>query len=561
MICVKTMFNHRVQIAACLAVSIVVLGWSDRLAAQRVDNDVTLVKRQEVLAERFLKLEELLLRLADMEAAENPDRAGLLRRTAKQSRDKFVHASMDSAAQALSSQQYRDAVKKQESAFNELKLILTLLQSEDRSKRIRDEKKRFAKLIQELKKNLNNQRSTRARTENGAELEQVEKSQKQIAEKSESLAEALEEENRPIETESSDSESDSKPSESESSESEPSESEPSESDSESSDSEPSDSESSESKPSDAEPSDSDSSESPPSQEDSEPSDSEPSDSDQSSDQPRTPAEQAEKNLKRAAEKMRRAEEKLKQAKRDEAVEQQLQAEAELRDAIDELEKILRQLREEEMERELAKLEARVRRMVAMQQKVLDRTIDLAKTPVSQRDRRTDLAAGKLVAEQKAITTEADRALLLLREEGSSVAFPEIMNQVRGDSETVVDRLAKTEIEELTQTIQGDVVAALEEMIEALAQAQRELEDQKKQQGEGAPQQGGQQEQPLVAAIAELKLIRTMETRIQKTTRRYSQRIESQQDDPSEVLPLLQTLAGRQSRLYKLTRDIVMKRNQ
>lgn len=554
MICVKTMFTHRVQIAACLAVSIVVLGWSDRLAAQRVDNDVTLVKRQEVLAQRFLKLEELLLRLADMEAAENPDRAGLLRRTAKQSRDKFVHASMDSAAQALSSQQYRDAVKKQESAFNELKLILTLLQSEDRSKRIRDEKKRFAKLIQELKKNLNNQRSTRARTENGAELEQVEKSQKQIAEKSESLAEALEEENRPIETESSDSESDSKPSESEPSESEPSESEPS-------DSEPSDSESSESKPSDAEPSDSDSSESPPSQEDSEPSDSEPSDSDQSSDQPRTPAEQAEKNLKRAAEKMRRAEEKLKQAKRDEAVEQQLQAEAELRDAIDELEKILRQLREEEMERELAKLEARVRRMVAMQQKVLDRTIDLAKTPVSQRDRRTDLAAGKLVAEQKAITTEADRALLLLREEGSSVAFPEIMNQVRGDSETVVDRLAKTEIEELTQTIQGDVVAALEEMIEALAQAQRELEDQKKQQGEGAPQQGGQQEQPLVAAIAELKLIRTMETRIQKTTRRYSQRIESQQDDPSEVLPLLQTLAGRQSRLYKLTRDIVMKRNQ
>lgn len=556
MICVKTMFTHRVQIAACLAVSIVVLGWSDRLAAQRVDNDVTLVKRQEVLAQRFLKLEELLLRLADMEAAENPDRAGLLRRTAKQSRDKFVHASMDSAAQALSSQQYRDAVKKQESAFNELKLILTLLQSEDRSKRIRDEKKRFAKLIQELKKNLNNQRSTRARTENGAELEQVEKSQKQIAEKSESLAEALEEENRPIETESSDSESDSKPSESESSDSEPSES-----DSESSDSEPSDSESSESKPSDADPSDSDSSESPPSQEDSESSDSEPSDSDQSSDQPRTPAEQAEKNLKRAAEKMRRAEEKLKQAKRDEAVEQQMQAEAELRDAIDELEKILRQLREEEMERELAKLEARVRRMVAMQQKVLDRTIDLAKTPVSQRDRRTDLAAGKLVAEQKAITTEADRALLLLREEGSSVAFPEIMNQVRGDSETVVDRLAKTEIEELTQTIQGDVVAALEEMIEALAQAQRELEDQKKQQGEGAPQQGGQQEQPLVAAIAELKLIRTMETRIQKTTRRYSQRIESQQDDPSEVLPLLQTLAGRQSRLYKLTRDIVMKRNQ
>ena len=541
--------------------------------------EITLVDRQAVVAGRFLKLEELLLRLADMESAENPDRAALLRRTAKQSRDKFVHASMDAAAKALSSEQYREAVEKQESAFSELKLILKLLQSEDRSKRIRDEKERFSKLIQKLKKNLNNQRSTRARTENGADLKEVEKKQKEITKESEELAKELSDANEPIETdeqgkeagesgepeegqpsesEPSDSEpSDSKPSESEPSESEPSESEPSES--KPSDSKPSDSEPSDSQPSDSKPSDSKPSDSKPS--DSKPSDSKPSDSKPSESKPQTPAEQAQEKLEKAAEKMKEAEEKLEEAKRNEAVEKQLEAETELRQAIDELEKILRQLREEEMERELAKLEARVRRMAAMQQKVLDKTVDLAKTPPSQRDRRTDLAAGKLVAEQKQITIEADRALLLLREEGSSVAFPELMSQVRADSETVVDRLARTEIGELTQTIQTDVIASLEEMIEALVAAQRDLEDQKKQEGEGQPSQSGQQEQPLVAAIAELKLIRTMETRIQKTTNRYSQRLESDDSRPDEVLPLLQTLAGRQNRLYKLTRDLVMKRNQ
>ena len=259
--------------------------------------------------------------------------------------------------------------------------------------------------------------------------------------------------------------------------------------------------------------------------------------------------------------MEQAERKLEQAKREQAVEKQMQAEAELRNAIDELEKILRQLREEEMERELAKLEARVRRMLAMQQRVIDATSDLAKTPRSQRDRRTDLEAGKLVVQQKLITAEADRALLLLREEGSSVAFPEVMTQIRGDSETVVDRLARTEIDQLTGAIQSDIAAALEEMIEALAKAQRDLEEQKQQNEGGQQPPGGPQEQPLVAKIAELKLIRTMETRIQKTTQRYNARLQSSDAAAAEVLPLLQTLSTRQSRLYRLTRDLVTKRNQ
>ena len=34
--------------------------------------------------------------------------------------------------------------------------------------------------------------------------------------------------------------------------------------------------------------------------------------------------------------------------------------------------------------------------------------------------------------------EADRAILLLREEGSSVAFPEVVQQMRGDMVRVAD---------------------------------------------------------------------------------------------------------------------------
>ncbi len=243
-------------------------------------------------------------------------------------------------------------------------------------------------------------------------------------------------------------------------------------------------------------------------------------------QPQTPEQEVEQQLQEAIKKMQEAERELERAKRDEATEQQRQAEENLRAAIDRLERILRQLREEEMLRELAKLEARLRKMASMQTEVLDDTIALSATPMSQRNRQTDLKAGDLAFEEKKITMEADRAMLLLREEGSSVAFPEVVSQIRSDTVRVADLLGQTKIDAIAQGIQQDILAALEEMIGALQKAQRDLEQQRQQQQQGQPPPPGQQEQPLVEAIAELKLIRTMEVRIKSTTDRYSALLES-----------------------------------
>ena len=259
--------------------------------------------------------------------------------------------------------------------------------------------------------------------------------------------------------------------------------------------------------------------------------------------------------------MQEAERYLERAQRDEATDQQRQAEENLRAAIDRLERILRQLREEEMQRELAKLEARLRKMAAMQSQVLDDTIALAATPRSQRNRQTDLKAGDLAFEEKKITMEADRAMLLLREEGSSVAFPEVVAQIRSDTVRVADLLGRTKIDAIAQGIQQDILAALEEMIAALQKAQRDLEKQRQQRQQGQSPPPGQQEQPLVEAIAELKLIRTMEVRIKSTTDRYSALIESGGSSVEEMLPLLQDLSERQDRIDRITRDLVSKRNQ
>tara|TARA_R110002073_G_scaffold41701_10_gene117617 strand:- start:1232 stop:3031 length:1800 start_codon:yes stop_codon:yes gene_type:complete len=567
--------------------------------------EANLPERQTGVASRYERLEELLLRLAEMEAAENPERAALLRRAARQSRDQFVLSQLRDATEALQNQRFQEAVDKQKGAADGLQGLLQLLMSEDRSKRIRDEKQRVANLIKDLKRVERAERSTRARNENGADLKEVQAEQEAITKRSEALQAELSEndaeapsaeekadekaddgsddkqekgDEKPAKPgEESDSPKDSKDPKSGDTKSDdaksdkgegmdpqtPSDQKPGES-GDPSENKPSDAKSptpSDAKPSDAKPSDSkpsgDSSQSPPS------GDSPPDSSDSPQDQaptPQSPQQQAEQQLQKAIEKMKEAEKELEQNKRADATEKQREAEDNLREAIDRLERILRQLREEEMQRELAKLESRLRRMAAMQSKVLDDTIALAATPKSQRNRQTDLKAGDLAFEEKKITLEADRAMLLLREEGSSVAFPEVVSQIRLDTTHVAERLGETKIDAVTQGIQQDILAALEEMIAATQKAQRDLEK-KKQQQQGQPQQGGKQEQPLVEALAELKLIRTMETRIKTTTSRYSGLLESKESTAEETLPLLQDLSERQNRLYQITRDLVLKRNQ
>ncbi len=593
--------------------------------AKSPDNAATsnLPQRQTGVAQRYGKLEELLLRLADVEADENPERAALLRRAAKQSRDKFTLEKLRGATEALSSEQYQNAVQRQGEAVEGIETLLTLLLSEDRSKRIRDEKQRVTEMIKDLKRIERAQRSTRARTENGAEFGEVEKEQQSITQRAEELHQDLAgdenadaendepsadekdepnagdpkseapkdgESNKPKDGEPkpgddqsppSDSPSDEssdaampkdgkpedgkpqdgKPEDAPSQESQSSQGEPQESkaqDAESKSGKPDQSKPSESKPSQSQPSESPSGESQPG----ESGESQAGESQSSQpQQPQSPQQEAQQQLQDAIKKMQEAEKKLAEAKRDEAADEQRAAEENLRAAIDRLERILRQLREEEMQRELAKLEARLRKMAAMQSKVLDDTVTLAATPKTQRNRQTDLKAGDLAFEEKKITLEADRAMLLLREEGSSVAFPEVVDAIRSDTTKVADRLAETKIDQVTQGMQKDILAALEEMIAALQKAQRDLEQKKQEQQQGQPQQQGQGEQPLVESLAELKLIRTMETRIKSTTDRYAELLETGETTGDDVLPLLQGLSERQNRLYRITRDLVLKRNQ
>lgn len=271
---------------------------------------------------------------------------------------------------------------------------------------------------------------------------------------------------------------------------------------------------------------------------------------------------ARRRVREAQERMQEAKRRLEQAKRRGASDEQQKAIEELQAAKADLEAILRQLREEEIERTLAMLEGRFRKMLQMQIEVYEGTVRLDRVPEDQRDRDIEIESAKLGRREAEITAEADRALNVLREEGSSTAFPEAVDQMREDMENVTGRLAKANIGQITQGVEQDIVKALEEMIASLQKAQKEAKKKKGGSGGGGGG-GGEQDQALVDQIAELKMIRALQMRVNTRTQRYTRMLEdgAEQADEPDLVDAVRKLSDREERIYKTTHDIVVGRNK
>ena len=256
--------------------------------------------------------------------------------------------------------------------------------------------------------------------------------------------------------------------------------------------------------------------------------------------------------------MQEAEAKLKEARREGAAEKEEEAIRELQKAKAELEEILRQLREEQIARMLALLEARFRKMLQMEGEVYEGTMRLDKVPLPQRSHSHEIEASRLSGRQLQIVVELDKAALLLREDGTAVAFPEALSQVRDDMQQVTDRLARAKVDRMTQGVEEDIITALKEMIQSLRKAQRDTDEKKKR---PPGQQGGDQDRPLIDALAELRMIRALQMRVNARTARYGKMIQGEQAADGELVEALQRLAEREQRIRCATRDIGTGKNQ
>jgi hypothetical protein len=498
----------------------------------------TLSDEQNQVADKYRRLEDLIFKMADFESTSNPRRAALLKQAYKQSKDRLTQSQLSAIVALLSQKQYKRALDGQEVARKDLQELLQLLLSEDRSDRLKTETQRMKDHIKELQRLQRLQRGVRGQTEGGADAKELAEKQSKVADRTGELAKQLEDSTPPGDQTQPD-----KPGEQAPGSPQPG-----------------------AEPGDAKPAPQDAPQPSP---DAPSAPSEPGQGETEEQTPQAPPpapddqSTAKKRVREAEQKMREAQQRLEEAKRSESLEKQTEALQKLQEAIAELEEVLRQLRDEEMERVLALLEGRFRQMLEEEIKVYEATQRLDQTPEDQRGRALDIRAGKLAFDQRKIAGQADRCLTLLLEEGSSIAFPEVVQQIRDDMESVSERLAETKIGTITQDMEQEIIDSLEEMIAAFQKAQQDMEKPRS----GQPSQPGENgEQPLVDALAELKMIRSLQMRVNLRTQRYAKLLDNVEDPVGQAATedlrrALGELGEREARIQQITRDIVLGKNR
>jgi hypothetical protein len=267
-------------------------------------------------------------------------------------------------------------------------------------------------------------------------------------------------------------------------------------------------------------------------------------------------------IKDANNDQRSAGDKIKKDRRTEAVPDQQEATRKLEEARKRLEEILRQKREEERERVLQDLKERCEKMKRMQEVVKENTIQLEQKikarPDGKPTRELETAANQQATEEDSIVTEADRAILILETEGSSVALTEVFKQIRNDMTHVSRRLVRTDVGPETQMIEQDIIDTLGEMIEALKQ---QIKQNRERKDSPPPPPTDEKYKNLINLLAELRMIRSLQLRVNNRTLVWGQRYQGELAQLPEIVTELRDLALRQHRIYVMTDHLAKGRNR
>ncbi|MFN5755519.1 MAG: hypothetical protein ACK48M_01830, partial [Planctomycetia bacterium] len=521
-----------------------------------------LAAREQTLVEQFNELEKTFLRLADLLSASDPRRSALLRSVFEQAREQEVGDRLDLIVQLLEKGQLLKAGAGQATALEKLRELLDLLESGDSDRQLANTKQEVKQFLARLAKAIAKQRDIEGSTEAGADADKLAERQEALAEETEALAREIggfakrmdardpggkpagaRQEGEGIAGEKGEQEAE-RESERDSSKDAKQDADKEEGSGTPAGGSQSQEQGSESQPSAGEPG----------------ADAGQQESDDGDDEA-SRARRTKRRLEAAKDRMRKAREQLDDAKRRDARAEQEKAIEELETARAELEEILRQMREEEVERLLVQLEARLRAMLRAQKAVFASVEKLAAQTVPLA-REGQLEAARLSREQAGIGNEAAKALVLIRDDGSAVAIPEALEQMRDDSGQAQARLARGDVGGATRGILQDMIANLEEMLGALEKAQREQQA-RQQQGQPGGRPADPGEQPLVDKLSELRMIRALQMRVNTRTKRFSQLLADgvERADEPELVEALARLAQRQQKIERAARDIVTGRTE
>jgi ribosomal protein L29 len=250
--------------------------------------------------------------------------------------------------------------------------------------------------------------------------------------------------------------------------------------------------------------------------------------------------------------MDRAQRNLRGRSADRANKDQKEALERLEKAREELEEILRQMREEEQLMLLEALERRFDRMLQQQTRIFKETLSLhlrlKDSPTPPRavvDKAQQLGDG-----EAELSVEAEKVLEILREEGTTIVIPDVIEDMKRDLSGLATRLRKLDAGDYTQAVQQDVMETLRELLEVIKE-----ELNKRQGGEGGGEgQEGENEDNLLPTSAELKMLKSLQVRVNKRTSTFDRMIRKEEDERLRI-------AEKQDSVGTLTRTMADRLNR
>ena len=147
--------------------------------------------KQGQVADKYRRLEELIFKMADYEAAANPRRSALLKQAYKQSKDRLTASQLSTIARLLNQEQFKRAIDGQETAQNDLEQLLQLLMTEARPDRLKDDQARYREYIRDVERLIRQQRSLQGQNEGGAKPERLAPEQGKVAKSTGDLADKI----------------------------------------------------------------------------------------------------------------------------------------------------------------------------------------------------------------------------------------------------------------------------------------------------------------------------------------------------------------------------------
>jgi hypothetical protein len=270
-----------------------------------------------------------------------------------------------------------------------------------------------------------------------------------------------------------------------------------------------------------------------------------------------PAKQpGQQQMEQAGEAQQQAAQNMEQNNTEEAQKQQQQAQQKMQQALEEIEDRLSQLREETNEEKLARLETRFREMLDRQKvaSVMTTEIEDKRSNLGSIRLRDQLLILRLATEELEIRELAQQAYDLLLEDGTSIVFPEVVQDIRTDLQKAANLLQSERTDQYTQLIQKEIEITIQDLLSSLDQAKQAAQ----QQSQSGQSNGGGGKQPLLKKSAELKILRMQQRRLNRRTKKLE--IMSKSPAVKDVIDTeISDAAAMQKKILDMTDNIMKKK--